>query len=302
MGRRIFVVLLSFGCTFALSKVLLFLYTGSGAKTKEYLPTLHVEKVGTPLIGGVAFILGSSVATLFEAHLGAATILYPLLGLLAFGGLGLLDDWSKAHKRSGDGFTSLQKLALQLLLSALFVAVMPLKTSLDVKTFHLELGWAYYPLATLFIASFVNAVNITDGLDSLASLAAIPPLLLLLLSSQFVSGALLGGLIAFVWFNFPPAKTFMGDSGSHGLGGYLAITALLVNQEVLITFASLLFFLEMASSLLQIISIRGFGRKLFEIAPLHHAFEAAGFSEGRIVRFFVSLSWVFGLASFLIWG
>ncbi|MFA7559362.1 MAG: hypothetical protein WCY61_01410, partial [Sphaerochaeta sp.] len=75
MGRRIFVVLLSFGCTFALSKVLLFLYTGSGAKTKEYLPTLHVEKVGTPLIGGVAFILGSSVATLFEAHLGAATIL-----------------------------------------------------------------------------------------------------------------------------------------------------------------------------------------------------------------------------------
>ncbi len=302
MVRQIIVVFLSFLITFALSKVLLFLYQGSGATTKEYLPNLHLKKVGTPMIGGIAFITGSAFATLFEKDFFSPTILYPVLALLAFGAIGFVDDLLKERRKRGDGFSSLGKLALQLLVSTVFVLAMPLDTTLTFRSLSINLGSWYYPFAIIYIASFVNAVNITDGLDTLASLAAIPALLLLLATTHHFSGSLLGALIAFVWFNFPPAKTFMGDSGSHALGGFIAISALLANGEILILFASGLFFLELFSSLLQIISIRGFGRKIFIIAPLHHAFEAAGFSEMKIVRTFVSISWAFAILSFVIWG
>lgn len=302
MGRRIVVVFLSFTITFVLSKVLLSLYRGQGTTAKAYLPDFHANKEGTPIIGGVAFIIGSSIATLFERDFFSPTILYPLIALLTFGGIGFFDDLLKERHRSGDGFTSLGKLGLQLLVSILLVAVMPLRTTLTFRSMTLELGWWYYPFAVLFITSFVNAVNITDGLDGLASLSAIPSLLLLLSVQGAFSGALPGALIAFVWYNYPPAKMFMGDSGSHALGAYIAVGALLANREVLILFAGGLFFLELFSSLVQIISIRGFGRKIFLIAPLHHALEAAGFAEGKIVQTFVTLSWVFAILSFVMWG
>ncbi|NLZ77310.1 MAG: phospho-N-acetylmuramoyl-pentapeptide-transferase [Spirochaetales bacterium] len=302
MGRRIAVVFLSFTVTFVLSKVLLSLYRGKGTTPKAYLPNLHADKEGTPIVGGVAFILGSSIATLFEPDLLSPTIGYPLIALLAFGGIGLMDDFLKERHRRGDGFTSLGKLGLQLLLSTVFVIFMPLRTTLVFRTVTVELGRWYYPFAVLFITSFVNAVNITDGLDGLASLSAIPSLLLLLSFRGPFSGALPGALIAFIWYNYPPAKTFMGDSGSHALGAYIAVGALLANQEILVLFAGGLFFLELFSSLVQIISIRGFGRKIFLIAPLHHALEAAGFAEGKIVQTFVTLSWVFAILSFVIWG
>jgi len=301
MGRRIVVVFISFTITFVLSKVLLSLYRGQGSTSKAYLPDFHVEKEGTPMIGGVAFILGSSIATLFERDFFSPTILYPFIALLAFGAVGFVDDLLKERRRGGDGLTSLGKLALQLLVAVILVAVLPLRTTLTFRSMTLELGWWYYPFAVLFITSFVNAVNITDGLDGLASLSAIPSLLLLLSFQGAFSGALLGALTAFVWYNYRPAKTFMGDSGSHALGAYIAVGALLANREVLILFAGSLFFLELFSSLVQIISIRGFGRKIFLIAPLHHAFEAAGFAEGKIVQTFVTLSWVFAILSFIIW-
>ena len=308
LDRYTILLLSSFAATFVLSKVLLSVTGKSKVAIKPELLVTQAQKQGTPVLGGIAFCLGTLGISLFDPRLGEPGVVYPLLALLLFGLIGLLDDRMKLRSSNGDGLPSLLKLALQAQGAFLLVFLLEreklIGTCLNVGAFGIELGFAYYVFACFYILYFVNAVNITDGLDALAAGSSLPLLMLLLLlgmrSNGMASSALLGSLLAFLLFNRKPAKYFMGDCGSHALGAYIAISALLMGFEVVIFLASGLFLVELATSLIQIISIRRFGRKVFTIAPLHHAYELKGVDEGRIVVFFTLASWAFAVGSLLI--
>ncbi len=305
-----FVILLavSFAMTFVLSKVLLSMTTGSKVAIKPELRQTQQVKAGTPVLGGIAFTLGTLAVTLFDPSLSDPYIVFPLLALVLFAVIGFIDDVLKGRTNNGDGLPSLLKLTLQmqgaLLLLILAKRYALIDTRLDLFFIQLDLGPAYYLFALVYILYFVNAVNITDGLDALAAGSSLPMLLLILFLSFKqnvpVSPALLGAVLAFLNFNIKPARYFMGDCGSHALGAYIAFSALLLHAEVLFFFASGLFLVELATSLIQIISIRKFGRKVFTIAPLHHAYELKGVKESRIVFAFTLISWLFGAASLLL--
>jgi phospho-N-acetylmuramoyl-pentapeptide-transferase len=306
--RLLLLFMLSFVATFVISKVLLFFVKKSDIAVKPELIAFQRQKAGTPVLGGLAFILGTLLISLFDPALADPQVLFPLFALVVFAGIGFLDDQMKSKHSNGDGLPSLVKLLLQMQGAVLLLVLANwqnlLDTRIDLMVFQLDLGIGYYVFALLYILYFVNAVNITDGLDALAAGSTFPMLLLLIMFSQRqgvpASSALLGSLFAFLFFNLPPARYFMGDCGSHALGAYIAMSALLMGCELAIFLASGLFLLELASSLIQIISIRRFGRKVFTIAPLHHAYELKGVKEGRIVLGFTFVSWLFAAVSLLI--
>ncbi len=294
--------------TFVFSKVLLSAVGRSNVAIKPELQGTQAKKQGTPVIGGLAFCAGTLLVSLFDPACWQAHVFHPLLALVLFALIGLLDDRMKVRSNNGDGLSSLVKLGLQSAVAVMLVVLLArnglLDTHLDIGPFGLELGVVYYGFACIYLLYFVNAVNITDGLDALAAGSSIPLLALLLALATkrdvTVSSALLGSLLAFLVFNKRPARYFMGDCGSHALGAYIAVSALSLQSEVVLFIASGLFLVELATSLIQIISIRRFGRKVFSIAPLHHAYEMKGVDEGRIVGFFTLASWSFALISLLI--
>ncbi len=306
--RLLLLLVLSFVVTFVISKVLLSFVKRSDIAVKPELRAFQKQKAGTPVLGGLAFTLGTLLVSLFDPALAEPQLLFPLLALVLFAGIGFLDDHMKSKRSNGDGLPSLVKLLLQMQGAVLLLVLAKgqnlLDTRIDLLVFQLDLGIGYYLFALFYILYFVNAVNITDGLDALAAGSSLPMLLLLVMLSykqgSLASSALLGSLLAFLFFNLPPARYFMGDCGSHALGAYIAISALLMGCELALFLASGLFLLELASSLIQIISIRRFGRKVFIIAPLHHAYELKGVKEGRIVIAFTLVSWLFAAVSLLI--
>ena len=278
---------------------------------KPELESTQSGKRGTPSIGGLAFSLGTALATLLCAHGFESTVIFPLLGLLLFASIGMVDDIAKARKGNGDGIQSLTKLILQAIVAVILLFLLRRSNSLTTSIFlpflkgkTLSLGWGYYLFALLYILYFVNAVNITDGLDALAAGSSLPLLLLIALFSFKANGsfslALIASLLAFLLFNKKPARYFMGDCGSHALGGYMAVSALMFNAEVVLLVASGLFLMEFASSLIQIIAIRSTGKKVFSIAPLHHAYELKGIAERTIVGRFTLVSWIFALLGLLL--
>ncbi len=307
MPRLILPFFFSAALTWLLSRLLLSRQQ-SGAIIKDELLATQRAKGGTPVVGGIAFGLSSLIVGLFDPALRDPLIFIPLATMTIFGLIGFLDDRAKAHSASSDGLSSLTKLALQL--SGAVVVLLLLSrsvyahTSITLFGWSVDLRWWYYPFALCYLLFFVNAVNITDGLDTLAAGSSIP-ILLLIVAITFThhalpSTALLGAILVFLIFNAHPARYFMGDVGSHILGSYIAIHALLLEGEPLILFAGGLFLVELATSLIQIISIRRFGRKIFTIAPLHHAYEMKGVGERTIVRRFILASWVCGALSLII--
>ncbi len=302
---------LAFSITFLISLGLLRYAPALKVAIKAELESTQSTKRGTPSIGGVAFCLGTASTTMLFPNRFAPTVLYPLLALVLFAAIGMVDDIAKAKKDNGDGIQSLAKLALQATVAVILLALLAKSNNLSltlllplVRGQSLSLGVLYYPFALLYILYFVNAVNITDGLDALAGGSSLPLLLLIALvsfsSKAPFSGALIASLSAFLLFNRKPARYFMGDCGSHALGGYIAVSALMLNVEVLVLVASGLFLLEFATSLIQIIAIRSTGRKVFSIAPLHHAYELKGVAERTIVGRFTLVSWFFALLGLLL--
>jgi phospho-N-acetylmuramoyl-pentapeptide-transferase len=264
-------------------------------------------KAATPAMGGVVFIVLALFFLAMDCLLtdrggGGENALF--WGLpLACGGVGLLDDWLKFRRRSSEGLSSLQKLAAQFLAASLWVAWASLQ-----KGFLLFLWpgllpcppWLSVPLIVLAAAGMMNAVNITDGLDGLAGGAFMISLGVLgflgyvlplprfgLLSCAFA--VLFGTVGSFLFYNVRPARTFMGDAGSHFLGGALA--ALCVQGGALLALipAGFLFGIELLSSAVQIAAIRGFGRKIFKMAPLHHHLQRLGWDETAITSRFLLL-------------
>lgn len=284
-------------------------------------PKTHESKAGTPTAGGLFFMIGTTISVVLLGSVTRPYTYIPLASTWAFALIGLIDDLLKMTKRESVGLKTSRKLAMQILAAALVLwlhsSVSGLDSTVVTHPWIPSMSWdigLWYPIVFLFyMVLFVNAVNIADGLDGLATGTAFSPLLLLgLLAALFGTGlhldyiqgpiheggldllivlaAALGGLLAFLWYNGPKAQVFMGDVGSHAIGALIAISALLMKIELTILVASSVFMIECASSFLQIISIRMFGKRLFAMAPLHHHYEKKGVSESRIVTRFQIVS------------
>ena len=291
-------------------------------------PETHLAKIGTPTMGGL-LILGAFVfSTLLWMPL-SNPYLWPVLTVaVAFGAVGSVDDWMKLRRRSHHGMSGRMKLVLQLLVAfvvtLVFIELSPPQLRYGVaipflKDSLVPLGLLYVPFAMLVMVGASNAVNLTDGLDGLAIVpvmivAACFGLIAYLAGNvnfagylqinyvpgtgelAVMCGALLGAGLGFLWFNAPPARVFMGDTGSLALGGALGAMSVATRHEMVLAITGGLFVLETLSVILQVASFKLTGRRIFLMAPLHHHFERKGWAESTIVIRFWIISVVLALA------
>lgn len=272
-------------------------------------PQSHLSKSGTPTMGGLGIIVGllagaALIAFRLSTNDGPAFLAVVLLALF-YGVVGFADDWLTVRPLRGRrGLSSKAKFGLQFLGAAAFVSWMSwsgnLNTSLGVGDFFwVDLGWAYAPLAVLFITGMANFINITDGLDGLAAgLTVILALCLFTLAIETSTGMLLfalaGACAAFLWFNFNPAKVFMGDTGSLAIGALIPAVAIVTKMEIPMMIAGMVFILDGLSSAIQWAVFKytrirtGTGKRVFKMSPIHHHFELSGWPEQLVVvRFWI---------------
>ena len=284
-----------------------------------------VEKAGTPTMGGLMFLAGISVATLLWADLTDVYVWVILLVTLSFGALGFMDDYAKVTKQTTAGISGRMRLLVEALIGVLAVAAMArfgppspggasLSTSLAFPLFkHLivNLSWFYPIFGAFIIVGASNAVNFTDGLDGLATvpvmIASATFALIAYLVGNFVfaryleldfmpgvgevavfSAAVVGSGLGFLWYNAPPARIFMGDSGALALGGALGAVAVATKHEIVLGIVGGLFVVETVSVIIQVLWFKRTGRRVFLMAPIHHHFERLGWSEPTVViRFWI---------------
>lgn len=288
----------------------------AGATIRTDGPQSHLKKAGTPLMGGIIFIL--------PVVLGAIGLLYfhnnwlrPVLGclvyILGFGFLGFLDDYLKVTKKESQGLKAREKLFGQLLVALAFLAVFvgqQLDTTVSIPFigFGLDISYLYIPFIILLAMFTSNATNITDGVDGLLAgamvFSCLSYIFIALAARQpavaALAALLVGGLLAFLVFNYHPAKVFMGDTGSQALGGALTAFALLTKTELLMIIIGGLYVLEALSVILQVSYFKlTKGRRIFKMSPIHHHFELSGWSELRVVWTFWFISGLFGLLGLL---
>jgi phospho-N-acetylmuramoyl-pentapeptide-transferase len=294
----------------------------------------HVlEKKGTPTMGGFMILAGLTVGTLLWADLSNIYVWVVLLVTGAYGGLGFMDDYEKVTKQSVAGVSSRMKLLVQFLVAAVAVFLiirfgqkMPddamVRTSVAFPVFKealLRLGWFYVIFGMVFIGGFSNAVNLTDGLDGLA----IVPVMIAAAAFGFIAyivgnlkfadylqvhpipgagelanicGALMGAGLGFLWYNAPPAKIFMGDTGSLALGGALGTMAVIAKHELVLVIIGGLFVAETLSVMIQVGYFKRTGKRVFLMAPIHHHFEKLGWAESTVVIRFWIVSILLALA------
>jgi phospho-N-acetylmuramoyl-pentapeptide-transferase len=301
-----------------------------GQVIRQEGPESHRAKAGTPTMGGILILTAALVPTLLWADLTNPFVWIAVLSTAAFGGIGFLDDYLKVTRRSSGGLSARYKLGLQALVSLAVALVLMWLASYNLYNTRLifpffkqlipDIGWLYVPFAMFFLVAWSNAVNLTDGLDGLAistfavSAAAYTALAYIvghrvfadyLLLVRFAPageltifcGALVGASLGFLWYNAHPAEIFMGDVGSLALGGGLATVAILIKQELLLVIVGGIFVIEAASVVLQVVSFKLRGKRIFKMAPLHHHFELSGWAEPKIITRFLIVAIIFALLS-----
>ena len=284
-------------------------------------PTDHIiKKVGTPTMGGVLILIGILFGTLLWADLNNSYIWILLLVVTSFGLLGAVDDYLKIKRNNSRGISSWMKIIFQVLLSLIAVYFLMKHGNKDhiqnlyfpfFKNLTFHLGLFFIPFAIFIIVGSSNAVNLTDGLDGLATV----PVMLVALSFTLICyvvgntvfseylhipyiadvgetsifcGAIVGSCLGFLWYNAPPAKIFMGDTGSLSLGGSLGAVSIISKHEIVLGIIGGLFVLETVSVIIQVISFKLTGKRVFMMAPLHHHFEKKGWAESTVViRFWI---------------
>ena len=249
-------------------------------------------KAATPSMGGVIFLLLGVLALMMD--FSADSLIFWSLPILS-GLIGFADDWKKFRSHTSEGFSSLSKLGLQLVLCALWVMAVFMRGKLGLWPGIFDgYAWIVIPVSFLVTAGTINAVNITDGLDGLAAgsfLISLAVMMIVIPAGGFNSRVmveLFGMTAGFMLFNTRPAKTFMGDTGSHFLGGALAAMCVINGRTLAVIPAGFIFIIEMLSSAIQIFTIRKLGRKIFLMAPLHHHYQKKGLDETAVtIRFWL---------------
>ena len=303
-----------------------------GQSIRDDGPQSHFSKAGTPTMGGALILVSVATSTLLWADLGNHYVWVTLLVTLAFGAIGFIDDYKKLVLRNSKGLAARHKylgqsvFGLAAALYLFFTASLPAETTLIVPFFKnilLNLGWFYVVMTYFVIVGTSNAVNLTDGLDGLAIMPTVMvsgglgifayasgnihfaeylgiPFLPRAGELVVFCGALVGAGLGFLWFNTYPAQVFMGDVGALALGAGLGILAVLVRQEIVLVIMGGVFVMETLSVMLQVLSFKLTGKRIFRMAPIHHHFELKGWPEPRvIVRFWIItvILVLFGLAT-----
>ena len=279
-----------------------------------------IKKIGTPTMGGLIILLGLLTSVILWADLSNINILFCMYIAVSFGLLGAFDDYQKIKYSNSSGISSKFKIILQIVLSiigvVIYVNFIDYQNITNLyfpffKNLIINLGWFFIPFAIFVIIGSSNAVNLTDGLDGLATV----PVILVAACFAFISyvtgnivfsdylqipyiegtgevaifcGAIIGSCLGFLWFNAPPAKIFMGDTGSLSLGGSLGAVGIITKHEIVLAITGGLFVLEAVSVMVQVISFKLTGKRIFKMAPIHHHFEKKGWPESTVViRFWI---------------
>jgi len=284
-------------------------------------PVSHIiKKAGTPTFGGVLIIFGIIISTLLWSDVKNIFVLICLFSLLSFALIGFFDDYLKIKFKNSKGISAFSKIIFQLIFSLMIFYIISISIQNEqrfilnipyYKNLIFDIGYFYFPFAAIVIIGSSNAVNLTDGLDGLATV----PVMLVALSFTLISyvvgntifseylqlqyipdvgelsifcGSIVGSCLGFLWYNAPPAKIFMGDTGSLSLGGSLAAVAIIAKHEIVLAIIGGLFVLETVSVIIQVISFKLTGKRIFKMAPIHHHFEQKGWAESTIViRFWI---------------
>jgi len=295
-----------------------------GQKILDIGPRWHKSKEGTPTMGGVAFIIAIAVVGaacavflwLYEGASGALPFIFTL-GLGIAGGLiGCVDDYAKLRNQRNDGLTPSQKFLLQLAAAALYVFGMALVCKTGTTVYipfvgaELELGIFYYVFALVLVCGMMNSVNLTDGIDGLASSVTLAVGVFFSVCGFFgkvgTDGALvslgalvIGGCAGFLVYNLNPARVFMGDTGSLFLGGIVVGGAFMMGNPLIVIVCGLVYIIETASVMLQVGYFKlTHGKRLFKMAPIHHHFEKCGWSENKVVTVFTIVTVIFSALAF----
>jgi phospho-N-acetylmuramoyl-pentapeptide-transferase len=279
-----------------------------------------IKKIGTPTMGGLLILIGLIVSVLLWSDLSNIYILFCLYIVISFGLLGALDDFKKIKNNNSSGISFRWKLFSQIFLAFIGISFLTYYVNYQELTYlyfpffknlFLNLGWFFIPFSVFIIVGSSNAVNLTDGLDGLATV----PVILVAACFAFISyvsgniifseylkiiyiegtgeisifcGAIIGSCLGFLWFNAPPAKIFMGDTGSLSLGGSLGAIGIITKHEIVLAITGGLFVLEALSVIVQVLSYKLTGKRIFRMAPIHHHFEKKGWPESTVViRFWI---------------
>jgi phospho-N-acetylmuramoyl-pentapeptide-transferase len=297
---------------------------GKGQPIRDDGPKTHLAKVGTPTMGGLMILTSVTISLLLWMDLSNRYTWACLFVTLGFGLIGFMDDYDKVTKRSHKGVSGRTRLLFEFLIAGLasWMIVSGNGTDLYLPFYNgpvIDLGPLYIVFTAFIIVGFGNAVNLTDGLDGLATMPVVIAALAFFVISYLVGNAkfaaylgiphvlgagdltimcaaIIGAGLAFLWFNAPPAAVFMGDTGSLALGGALGAIAVVAHHEVVLLIVGGLFVLETVSVILQVFFYKRTGKRIFRMAPIHHHFEQLGWSEPTVVIRFWIISFVLALA------
>lgn len=274
-----------------------------GQQVRDDGPQGHLKKAGTPTMGGAIILLAFTLSFL-KFSVTDIDFYVLLIATLGFGLIGFLDDYIKIVFKRSLGLTARQKLIGQLACSAVICVLLWQSNHSTVlavpgTSWGFDLGWFYYPFIILMMLAISNAVNFTDGLDGLLSgtsaiaLAAFALIAMQLseIAAAVCAAAMIGAVLGFLVFNAHPAKVFMGDTGSLGIGGAVGAIAILTKTELLFLVIGGIFVIEMLSVVIQVVSFKTRGKRVFKMSPIHHHFELSGWSEWRVVITF----WLAGI-------
>jgi len=283
-----------------------------GQRVRSDGPQRHLMKMGTPTMGGIIFIPAISLATLLFSNINVETVAVVFF-IIGYGLIGFADDFIKIKKKRSLGLRANQKLLFQLILSTAMIFYVFLYMDHPTEIISLfndrkvDLGLLYIPFTLFLILGTVNSVNLTDGLDGLVAgiIAIIGFFYTVILSKTNLNlaifcSAITGGCLGFLLFNHYPARVFMGDTGSLGLGGALAAMTVLSRSHFYLAIIGIIFIIETLSVILQVISFKLTGKRIFKMSPIHHHFELCGWSERKVVYTFWFITLIAGIVGLIL--
>ena len=287
----------------------------AGQSIRESGPTWHNYKAGTPMMGGLMFVAASALVLALNVFaVKDYSVYYVLLLSLCFGFIGFLDDFTKLKYKRNLGLTSAQKAMLQMAVSAIFLYAM-YRSGMDTELYipFVHVSFRLHPIVYIFFAMFVmvgcvNAVNLTDGVDGLCGSVTIPVMIFFTAAAvaqgkfelALLPATLVGGLIAYLFYNWHPAKVFMGDTGSLFLGGVVCSLAFALEMPLILILVGFIYICETMSVILQVGYFKlTHGKRLFKMSPIHHHFEMCGWKEVKICIVFTSITVVMCLLAWV---